>query len=83
MEKHPQRFPNERSKIAYVISLLTRRALQWVESIWTQPGPVTATMDNFVAHFKEVFGLPEGDSSIQTQLNSLRQGKSSISEYAL
>lgn len=45
---------------------------------------VTASMDNFnVTHFKEVFGLPEGDSSIQAKLHALRQGKSSISGYPL
>ncbi|KAG5285825.1 hypothetical protein AALO_G00007900, partial [Alosa alosa] len=51
------RYPTERSKIAYIISLLSGRALQWAETIWNTPGPVTTTAQRFMDQVKEVFSL--------------------------
>ncbi|KAL0147889.1 hypothetical protein M9458_056810 [Cirrhinus mrigala] len=43
--------------------LLQCRALQWAESLWQQNGPATHSLDAFIAHFRDVFGRPVGDSS--------------------
>ncbi|XP_044051575.1 uncharacterized protein LOC122875938 [Siniperca chuatsi] len=71
------------SKVAFVISQLQGRALQWAESIWTQGGPVTQSLSSFLAHFREVFGRPEGDTSVSERLYQLKQGQRSIQDYAL
>ncbi len=34
----PHLYTTEKAKIAFIISLLTGRALQWAETIWTQAG---------------------------------------------
>uniref|UniRef100_A0A9J8DBS4 Retrotransposon gag domain-containing protein n=1 Tax=Cyprinus carpio carpio TaxID=630221 RepID=A0A9J8DBS4_CYPCA len=68
-------FPTEHTKIAYLISLLSGPALQWAQSIWEANGPLT--------HFKDVFGLNTSALSIHDQLYRLRQGKWTVSEYAL
>lgn len=78
LELQPQRFPTERSRIAYIISLLSGHALPWAESVWNHSGQITESVDNFVAHFKEVFGIPEGDSMNQTKLFTLRQSRSML-----
>ncbi|KAG5285423.1 hypothetical protein AALO_G00003200 [Alosa alosa] len=83
LEMQAHRFPTERSRIAYIISLLSGRALQWAESAWSLDGPATTSVDDFVEHFAEVFGLPEGDSSAQAQLHALREGKRPVTEYSL
>ncbi|KAL2086105.1 hypothetical protein ACEWY4_017164 [Coilia grayii] len=83
LEMDPRRFSSERGKVAYIISRLDGRALQWAESVWQQAGPATQSVEAFIKHFKEVFQAPAGDSSVQEQLHRLRQGKSSITEYAL
>lgn len=49
-------FLTKRTKISFVISLLTGRVLQWAETIWQQASPVTQSLDSFVVHFWEVFG---------------------------
>ncbi len=83
LEMQPHLYTTEKAKIAFIISLLTGRALQWAETIWTQAGTVTRSLDNFVAHFREVFGTPAGGSSAGEQLYNLRQGNMSINDYAL
>ncbi|XP_051555990.1 uncharacterized protein LOC127442186 [Myxocyprinus asiaticus] len=45
--------------------------------------PVTQSLDSFTQNFREVFGRPVGDTSVCEQLYNLRQGESSINEYAL
>lgn len=81
LEMQPHRFPTERAKIAYILTPLTGRALQWAESLWHQNGPATQTLGAFCTHFREVFGRPAGDASIGEQLYHLKQGQKSIQEY--
>ncbi len=73
----------ERSKVSFLISLLSGKALQWAETIWAQAGNITQSFNNFVSHFREVFGRPHGDSTASDQLYHLRQGSQPIKEYAL
>ncbi len=68
-------FPTERSKIAFMITLLTGRALQLVESLWNSDSPVTHTLDAFTTHLKEVFGQANSELSVQ--------GKSSVWNYSI
>ncbi len=51
--------------------------------IWSQVSTITHSFDNFVAHFREVFGRPAGDTSVNEQLIHLRQGPLPINVYAL
>ncbi len=74
---------SDRAKIAFIISLLTGRALQWDETIWAQAGTVTQSLPNFMEHFREFFGRSVGDSSVGEQLYHLRQGSMSINDYTL
>lgn len=83
LETQSQLYPTEHSKIAFIISSLTGPASRWVETIWTQAGPATRSLENFVSHFREVFGTTEGDSSIGEQLYNLKQGKMTIDQYFL
>ncbi len=83
LEMQPQLYPTERAKIAFILSLLTGRALQWAETIWTQAGNITQSLTNFTAHFRDVFGIPAGNSSAGEQLYRLQQGSMSIADYTL
>ncbi|KAK3525903.1 hypothetical protein QTP70_010958 [Hemibagrus guttatus] len=83
LEMQPHLYPTERSKVAFVISQLRGQALLWAESLWSQDSPVTQSYAGFVEHFKEVFGKPSWDSSVGEELCKLRQGKLTVTEYAL
>lgn len=82
LEQHAHQFPVERSKISF-IPQLTWPALRWVEALWLQECTITASLQNFIGHFKEVFGHPVGDSSVSDQLLNIKQGKRTVSEYSL
>uniref|UniRef100_A0A673GVR3 DUF4939 domain-containing protein n=1 Tax=Sinocyclocheilus rhinocerous TaxID=307959 RepID=A0A673GVR3_9TELE len=56
IEMQPQKFPTERTKVAFLISLLTGRALLWARAIWNAQNPIINSFDAFTNHFKQVFG---------------------------
>ncbi len=82
-EMQPQQFVNERSKIAFIISLLSGRALQWARSIWDSQSQITHSPDAFVNHFKEVFGTTALTISVHVKLLQLRQAGMSIHDYTV
>jgi len=82
LEMQSQLYPDDCSKVVFIISQLNGRALQWAETIWSQHGPVTQSLTNFLTHFKEVFGRPAGDSSGE-QLYQWKHGSMSVNDYAL
>ncbi|KAF7698380.1 hypothetical protein HF521_004890, partial [Silurus meridionalis] len=83
IEMQPQRFPSERSKVAFFISLLSGRALAWAQSLWDSESPVLNTYALFTAHFLEVFSAASGVLTTADQLLSLRQGSDDITAYSL
>ncbi|MGL5783088.1 MAG: DUF4939 domain-containing protein, partial [Plesiomonas shigelloides] len=83
MEMQPQRFPSERSKVAFLISLLSGRALAWAQALWDSDSPMMEVYDHFAAHLREVFSAASGVLSTADQLLSLRQGKDDITAYSL
>ncbi|ROL50103.1 Retrotransposon-derived protein PEG10 [Anabarilius grahami] len=72
LEMLPHLYPNDTSKIAFLISQLSDKALKWADSIWSQHGAVT-----------RVFGKPISDSSAGEKLYNLKQVSMSIYDYAL
>ncbi|ROL48149.1 Retrotransposon-derived protein PEG10 [Anabarilius grahami] len=79
----PHLYPNDTSKIAFLISQLNGKALKWADSIWSQHGAITQSYSAFISHFREVFGKPLTDSSAGEKLYNLKQGAMSIYDYAL
>ena len=82
-EMQPQLFSTECARIAFMIYLLSGRALQWGQSNSHSNGPVTSSLASFTNHFKEVFGQTASVLYIHDQLFNLRQGNTSINAYAL
>ncbi len=82
-ELQSHQFTTERAKVAFIISLLTGRALQWAEALWSSQSPRINLLEDFVEHFREVFSQPTTEVSVHDELFQLRQTDSSIHEYTL
>lgn len=82
-EMQPQQFVNERAKIAFIISLLSGRALQWKRSIWDSQNPNKHSLDAFATHFKEVFCTTASVISIHDELFWLRQADMSMHDHTV
>ncbi|KAI2651181.1 Transposon Tf2-9 polyprotein [Labeo rohita] len=80
-------FSNERAKVAFIVSLLSGRALQWAEAIWSSKSPALSSLEAFISRFREVFGQyvlwAITEVSVHEELLRLRQTSSSIHEYTL
>ncbi|KAK3516573.1 hypothetical protein QTP70_021975 [Hemibagrus guttatus] len=79
LEMQPHLYPDDRSKVAFIISQLDGKALRWAEPLWTQGNPVVKSLSSFINHFKEVFGKPAWDSSIANALLDLGSAGNFIS----
>uniref|UniRef100_A0A673MIH0 DUF4939 domain-containing protein n=1 Tax=Sinocyclocheilus rhinocerous TaxID=307959 RepID=A0A673MIH0_9TELE len=77
-ELQPHQFVNDRAKIAFIMSLLSGRALQWAEALWNSRSPLVRSYDAFVDHFREVFGKTTSAVSVHDELFRLRQANMSI-----
>ncbi|KAL6488396.1 hypothetical protein MHYP_G00021370 [Metynnis hypsauchen] len=73
-EQQPSRFPTERSKVAYMISLLTGRALAWATSLWERASPDTASGESFMRAMRTTFHNPRGGREAAPRLLALSQG---------
>ncbi|KAL0195404.1 hypothetical protein M9458_008976, partial [Cirrhinus mrigala] len=83
VNQQPNLYATDESKIAFVCSLLTGKALEWATAVWDLGQSTYPTFANFLVSFKEVFQpAPEG-SEAGEQIMALRQGRRTAAEYAL
>lgn len=79
----PGSFPTESSKVAYIITLLTGKALDWASALWDQQAPLTANSGSFIAEMKRVFHHPASTGDVDYRLLRLSQGTRSVAEFAI
>ncbi len=83
VSQQPRLYPTDESRIAFVCSLLTGRALEWATAVWSDGHSAFPTFTAFIQRFKEVFNHPAGGREPGEQLISLRQRGGSAADYAL
>ncbi len=83
VSQQPRLYSTEESRIAFVCSLLTGRALEWATAVWSDGCSTFPTFTAFIQRFKEVFNHPAGGREPGEQLISLRQRGGSAADYAL
>ncbi|KAI2650240.1 Transposon Tf2-6 polyprotein [Labeo rohita] len=79
----PSCFPTESSKVAYVVTLLTGKALDWATALWDQQSPLTENSEAFISEMKRVFYHPASRGDANYHLLRLSQGTRSVSEFAI
>lgn len=82
-ELQPSSFPTDRSKIAYIITLLADKALSWASAVWESQDVCCGTYALFVEEFKRVFDHPVSGRESSRQLLTLKQGSRSTADFAI
>uniref|UniRef100_A0A8P4GD59 Retrotransposon gag domain-containing protein n=1 Tax=Dicentrarchus labrax TaxID=13489 RepID=A0A8P4GD59_DICLA len=81
-EQLPSAFPTEKSKVAFMISHLTGRARDWATAEWSRGSPICQSGDWFIEALR-VFDPTTSGRETARKLSSIRQGKDSVSDYAI
>ncbi len=81
--QQPTLYPTDDSRIAFVCSLLTGRALEWATAVWNDDHAVFPSFNSFIQSFKEVFEHLAGGKEVGEQFLSLHQEGGSAADYAL
>ncbi|KAI2646606.1 Transposon Tf2-6 polyprotein [Labeo rohita] len=83
VNQQPNLYASDESKIAFVCSLLTGKALEWATAVWDLGQSTYPTFATFLRSFKEVFQPTPESSEAGELIVSLRQGRRSAADYAL
>ncbi|KAI2668070.1 Retrotransposon-derived protein PEG10 [Labeo rohita] len=83
VNQQPNLYATDESKIAFVCSLLTGKALEWATAVWDLGQSTYPTFATFLRSFKEVFQPTPESSEAGEQIVALRQGRRTAAEYAL
>ncbi len=83
MDQQPHLYPTDDSRVPFVCSLLTGRALDWATAVWEGGNMAFPSFRNFMHQFREVFEHAVDGKEVGEQLLALRQGSSTAADYAL
>uniref|UniRef100_A0A8C2FDM1 Uncharacterized protein n=1 Tax=Cyprinus carpio TaxID=7962 RepID=A0A8C2FDM1_CYPCA len=83
VEQQPTLYTTDAGKIAFVCSLLTGRALEWITAVWREDGTAFTTFTDFLVRFREVFDHPREGKGAGERLLELSQGGLTAAEYAM
>ncbi|KAK3507827.1 hypothetical protein QTP70_001141 [Hemibagrus guttatus] len=79
----PGMYREEETQCAFVMSLLTSRALEWASAVWDADPQIRSSFSYFAGMIREVFKYPAGGKDISLQLMELRQGSDAAADYAI
>ncbi|KAK3555096.1 hypothetical protein QTP86_009015 [Hemibagrus guttatus] len=79
----PRMYSKEETQCAFVMSLLTSRALEWASVVWDADPQIRSSFTYFAGLIPEVFEYPAGGKDISLQLMELRQGSDTVADYAI
>uniref|UniRef100_A0A9J8AHZ8 ribonuclease H n=1 Tax=Cyprinus carpio carpio TaxID=630221 RepID=A0A9J8AHZ8_CYPCA len=83
INQQPLTYSMDESRVAFVCSLLTGKALEWATVMWQGNHMSFPTYDRFICQFREVFEHSASGKDAGEELIVLRQGRSTTAEYTL
>ena len=79
----PSSFQSERSRVSYVLTLLSGRVPEWGTAMWEAKAPDCQNFSSFGNAMKGVFGRSVTGPAATRQLFRIRQGSRSVADYAI
>ncbi len=79
----PSCFPTERSKVAFIITLLVGQAREWGTAMWDNEQDCCSSFDSFSKELRKVFDRSAQGTEAARALALLRQRESSVSSYSI
>ncbi len=79
----PSCFPTERSKVAFIITLLVGQARVWGTAMWDNEQDCCSSFDSFSEELRKVFDRSAQGTEAARALALLRQRESSVSSYSI
>ncbi|KAK3509407.1 hypothetical protein QTP70_033974, partial [Hemibagrus guttatus] len=76
-------YREEGTKCAFLMSLMTNRALEWASAVWDANPQVKSSFNYFAGMIREVFEYPAGGKETSVRLMELRQGSEAAADYAI
>uniref|UniRef100_A0A673JX42 DUF4939 domain-containing protein n=1 Tax=Sinocyclocheilus rhinocerous TaxID=307959 RepID=A0A673JX42_9TELE len=83
LDHQGERFESEGKKCAFIMTLLTGRAIDWAAAVWDSDSRLRNSVTYFIQQLREVFEYPHGGKDVSTQLINLTQGNRSAAEFAI
>ncbi|KAI2644715.1 Retrotransposon-derived protein PEG10 [Labeo rohita] len=77
------RFESEEKRCAFLMTLLTGRALDWASAVWDTDPQFKKSVKYFLQQIHEVFEYPAGGRDISTQILHAKQGNRTAADYAI
>ncbi len=79
----PRTFSSERTKVAFVLTLLTGRAALWGTAVWENQDPCCASFQDLSAEMRRVFDRAASGREAARRLADLRQGERTVSDFLI
>ncbi|KAK3523680.1 hypothetical protein QTP70_008614 [Hemibagrus guttatus] len=76
-------FESEEKKCAFLMSLLTGKAIKWAAAVWETDHLFQTSYTYFVKQLRDVFEYPAGGKDVSTRLLQLSQGRRLAAEHAI
>ncbi|KAL0168697.1 hypothetical protein M9458_036919, partial [Cirrhinus mrigala] len=77
------KFTSEEKRCAFLMTLLTGRALDWASAVWDSDLRIKHSLDYFIELLREVFEYPAGGRDISTQIINIKQGHRTAAEFTI
>lgn len=81
--QQPSTYATDRVRIAFVLSLLEGRASQWAVATSRSKAPFFSSFTLFSAELHKIFDQPVQGKEVSRRLLTLKQGSSSVAEFAI
>ncbi len=83
ISQQPLTYPTDDSRVAFICSLLTGKALEWATAMWQGNRMSFPSYDHFIRQFRDVFEHSASGKEAGEELIALRQGNHTAAEYTL